>query len=126
MQNPNIPEDWKQTIRGYVPKDEREAAEKAEILTLIDREGERLLTRDCAYAHVTASSVIVNRARRKNAVAVPTRSYELGMDGRPRGRRNRPAARRDARGAGGDGHRAAQADRKRRGFAGDSAGLGRT
>ncbi len=38
MQNPNIPEDWKQTIRGYVPKDEREAAEKAEILTLIDRE----------------------------------------------------------------------------------------
>ena len=27
MQNPNIPEDWKQTIRGYVPKDEREAAE---------------------------------------------------------------------------------------------------
>ena len=43
MQNPNIPEDWKQTIRGYVPKDEREAAEKAEILTLIDREGERLL-----------------------------------------------------------------------------------
>ena len=24
MQNPNIPEDWKQTIRGYVPKDERE------------------------------------------------------------------------------------------------------
>ena len=50
MQNPNIPEDWKQTIRGYVPKDEREAAENAKILTLIDREGERLLTRDCAYA----------------------------------------------------------------------------
>ena len=69
MQNPNIPEDWKQTIRGYVPKDEREAAEKAEILTLIDREGERLLTRDCAYAHVTASSVIVNRARTKTLMA---------------------------------------------------------
>ena len=61
--------DWKQTIRGYVPKDEREAAEKAEILTLIDREGERLLTRDCAYAHVTASSVIVNRARTKTLMA---------------------------------------------------------
>ena len=69
MQNPNIPEDWKQTIRGYVPKDEREVAEKAEILTLIDREGERLLTRDCAYAHVTASSVIVNRARTKTLMA---------------------------------------------------------
>ncbi len=27
MQNPNIPEDWKQTIRGYVPKDEREGGE---------------------------------------------------------------------------------------------------
>ena len=40
MQNPNIPEDWKQTIRDYIPKDEREAAEKAEILTLIDREGD--------------------------------------------------------------------------------------
>ena len=63
MQNPNIPEDWKQTIRDYIPKDEREAAEKAEILTLIDREGERLLLRDCAYAHMTASSIIVNGAR---------------------------------------------------------------
>ena len=65
MQNPNIPEDWKQTIRDYIPKDEREAAEKAEILTLIDREGERLLLRDCAYAHMTASSIIVNGARTK-------------------------------------------------------------
>lgn len=52
MQNPNIPEDWKQTIRDYIPKDEREAVEKAEILTLIDREGERLLLqglRLCAH-----------------------------------------------------------------------------
>ena len=39
------------------------------MLTLIDREGERLLTRDCAYAHVTASSVIVNRARTKTLMA---------------------------------------------------------
>ena len=69
MKNPNIPEDWKQTIKGYAPKDEREAAEKAEMLTLIDREGERLLTRDCAYAHVTASSIIVNRARTKTLMA---------------------------------------------------------
>ena len=69
MQNPNIPEDWKQTIRSYIPKDEREAAEKAEMLTLIDREGERLLVRDCAYAHMTASSIIVNRARTKTLMA---------------------------------------------------------
>ena len=69
MQNPNIPEDWKQTIRDYIPKDEREAAEKAEILTLIDREGERLLLRDCAYAHMTASSIIVNGARTKTLMA---------------------------------------------------------
>ncbi len=69
MKNPNIPEDWKQTIKGYIPKNEREAAEKAEMLTLIDREGERLLTRDCAYAHVTASSIIVNRARTKTLMA---------------------------------------------------------
>ena len=69
MQNPNIPEDWKQTIRSYIPKDEREAVEKAEMLTLIDREGERLLVRDCAYAHMTASSIIVNRARTKTLMA---------------------------------------------------------
>ena len=69
MQNPNIPEDWKQTIRDYIPKDEREAAEKAVILTLIDREGERLLLRDCAYAHMTASSIIVNGARTKTLMA---------------------------------------------------------
>lgn len=69
MQNPNIPEDWKQTIRSYIPKDEREAEEKAEMLTLIDREGERLLVRDCAYAHMTASSIIVNRARTKTLMA---------------------------------------------------------
>ena len=69
MQNPNIPEDWKQTIRDYIPKDEREAAEKAEILTLIYREGERLLLRDCAYAHMTASSIIVNGARTKTLMA---------------------------------------------------------
>ena len=58
MQNPNIPEDWKQTIRDYIPKDEREAAEKAEILTLIDREGERLLTaglRLCAHDGILRS-----------------------------------------------------------------------
>lgn len=83
MQNPNIPEDWKQTIRDYIPKDEREAAEKAEILTLIDREGERLLLRDCAYAHMTASSIIVNGARTKTLMACFTKSIRAGLDGRP-------------------------------------------
>ena len=39
MQNPNIPEDWKQTIRGYVPKDEREAAETARLRGRVCRSG---------------------------------------------------------------------------------------
>ena len=38
-------------------------------MTLIDREGERLLLRDCAYAHMTASSIIVNGARTKTLMA---------------------------------------------------------
>ena len=68
MKNPNIP-DWARIIADYVPGDGREAAEQAEMLDLIAREGDRLLTRDCAYAHFTASSVIVSRDRKKTLMA---------------------------------------------------------
>ena len=69
MKNPNIPIDWKKTIEAYAPKDAREESEKQEMLALIAKEGDRLLLRDCTYAHMTASSIIVNRDRTKTLMA---------------------------------------------------------
>ena len=69
MKNPNIPLDWKKEVELYIPKDAREESEKREILTLMEREGDRLLLRECSYAHMTASSVIVNRDRTKTLMA---------------------------------------------------------
>lgn len=69
MKNPNIPQDWKKEVKLYIPKDAREESEKREILTLMEREGDRLLLRECSYAHMTASSVIVNRNRTKMLMA---------------------------------------------------------
>ena len=68
MKNPNIP-DWARIIADYVPGDGREAAEQKEMLDLVAREGDRLLLRDCAYAHFTASSVIVSCDRTKTLMA---------------------------------------------------------
>ena len=72
MKNPNIPQDWKKEVELYIPKDAREESEKREILTLMEREGDRLLLRECSYAHMTASSVIVNRNRTKMLMAFHT------------------------------------------------------
>ena len=69
MKNPNIPLDWQKEIELYIPKDAREESEKREILSLAERERERLLLRECCYAHMTASSVIVNRDRTKMLMA---------------------------------------------------------
>ena len=69
MKNPNIPQDWKKEVELYIPKDAREESEKRESLTLMEREGDRLLLRECSYAHMTASSVIVNRNRTKMLMA---------------------------------------------------------
>lgn len=69
MKNPNIPQDWKKEVELYIPKDAREESEKREILALMEREGDRLLLRECSYAHMTASSVIVNRNRTKMLMA---------------------------------------------------------
>lgn len=69
MKNPNIPQDWKKEVELYIPKDAREESEKREILSLMEREGDRLLLRECSYAHMTASSVIVNRNRTKMLMA---------------------------------------------------------
>lgn len=69
MGKPNIVPDWKQIIERYRPQDAREEAERREMLNLIAREGDRLLSRECAYAHMTASSIIVNRDRTKTLLA---------------------------------------------------------
>lgn len=69
MGKPNIVADWKRTIANYRPQDAREEAEQREMLDLIAREGDRLLSRECAYAHMTASSIIVNHDRSKTLLA---------------------------------------------------------
>ena len=69
MGNPNIVADWKRIIANYRPQDAREEAEQREMLDLIAREGDRLLSRECAYAHMTASSIIVNHDRSKTLLA---------------------------------------------------------
>lgn len=68
MKNPNIPA-WASVIEGFIPGDGREEAEKQIMLTLLARDGDKLLTRESAYAHFTASSVIVNRDRTKTLMA---------------------------------------------------------
>lgn len=69
MGKPNIVADWKRIIANYRPQDAREEVEQREMLDLIAREGDRLLSRECAYAHMTASSIIVNHDRSKTLLA---------------------------------------------------------
>ena len=68
-QKPNILPGWAKTIKEFSPGNGREAAEKEEILALIAREGDCLLHRSCAYAHMTASSIIVSPDRKKTLMA---------------------------------------------------------
>lgn len=68
-QKPNILPEWARIIADFEPKDGREAAEQAEMLRLIERFGDALLSRENAFAHMTASSIIVNRARTKTLMA---------------------------------------------------------
>ena len=68
MKNTNIPA-WAEPIAAFRPGDAREAQEQRTILEMIAREGERLLTRDCTWAHITASSIIVSPDRRRTLMA---------------------------------------------------------
>jgi len=68
-QNPNIMPAWAKTIMDFQPKDGREAAEQAEMLQLIARFGDALLNRESAFAHMTASSIIVSPDRKKTLMA---------------------------------------------------------
>ncbi len=71
VQNPNIPglPAWALPIARFAPGDAREAAERESMLRLIAREGDFLLTRENAIAHMTASSIIVSPDRRRTLMA---------------------------------------------------------
>ena len=68
-QKPNILPDWAGTIVRFRPKDERETAERNVMLELIACFGDALLDRKSAFAHMTASSIIVNRDRTRTLMA---------------------------------------------------------
>lgn len=68
-QKPNILPAWADQIVRFCPRDAREEAEKALILELIAKEGDAILSRESAYAHMTASSIIVSRDRKKTLMA---------------------------------------------------------
>ena len=67
MKKPNIPPlpRWAEPLAAFVPGDAREAEEQRMMLETIARLGDTVLTRECALAHMTASSIIVSPARRR-------------------------------------------------------------
>ncbi|MBR3796355.1 MAG: NUDIX hydrolase [Clostridia bacterium] len=68
-QKPNNLPDWAQIIAQFEAKDGREAAEQRTMLTLIAQQGDALLHRSCALAHMTASAIIVNSGRTHTLMA---------------------------------------------------------
>ena len=68
-QKANILPRWAAPIVRFCPKDAREENDKALILALIAKEGDAILGRECAYAHMTASSIIVSRDRKRTLMA---------------------------------------------------------
>ena len=68
-QKPNILPEWAESIVRFQPGDAREAAEKEMMLDLIARCGDGILSRESAFAHMTASSIIVNRDRTRTLMA---------------------------------------------------------
>jgi len=71
MENPNIHAlpAWARPFYEYAAGDDREALEKKIILEQIAAQGERILTRECDFAHMTASAIIVNKERTKTLMA---------------------------------------------------------
>lgn len=68
-QKPNILPAWADVIVRFQPKDAREEEERRIILDLIASSADRILLRESAFAHITASSIIVNRARTHTLMA---------------------------------------------------------
>lgn len=61
--------DYREEIAVYRPRGEEEAADKALILSMIERFPDTVLTRDCLAAHITSSGFIVNETRSKTLMA---------------------------------------------------------
>lgn len=68
-QKPNILPEWAEKIVRFLPKDGREAREREMILALIAQYGDAILSRENDFAHMTASSIIVSRDRRRTLMA---------------------------------------------------------
>lgn len=68
-QKPNILPAWADEIVRFLPKDGREERERAIILDLISRYGDGILSRENDFAHMTASSIIVSRDRKRTLMA---------------------------------------------------------
>ena len=68
-QKPNILPDWTGEIVRFSPKDGREERERAMILDLIAQYGDRILSRESDFAHMTASSIIVSSDRKRTLMA---------------------------------------------------------
>lgn len=68
-QKTNILPAWAEPIVRFQPGDEREAQEQRMILGMIDRLGDAILTRESEIAHMTASSIIVSKDRRRTLMA---------------------------------------------------------
>ena len=68
-QKPNILPGWAEVIVRFSPKDGREEREKAMMLDLIAQYGDGILTRENDFAHMTASSIIVSRDRKRTLMA---------------------------------------------------------
>ena len=68
-QKPNILPAWVDEIVRFSPKDGREERERAMMLELIAQYGDGILTRDNDFAHMTASSIIVSRDRKRTLMA---------------------------------------------------------
>ena len=68
-QKPNILPAWADVIVRFSPKDGREERERAMILDLIAQYGDGILMREKDFCHMTASSIIVSRDRRRTLMA---------------------------------------------------------
>jgi len=68
-QKTNILPAWAAPIAGFSAGDGREEQEQKMMLALIAREGDAILHRESDAAHMTASSIIVNRGRTKTLMA---------------------------------------------------------
>ncbi|MBR4038523.1 MAG: NUDIX hydrolase [Clostridia bacterium] len=68
-QKPNILPAWAGEIVRFAPKDAREVREREMMLDLVACFGDRILLRENDFAHMTASSIIVSRDRKRTLMA---------------------------------------------------------